>query len=156
MLGISADGFEEVERALTRTAGLQGFKTGIRASMQHLRSAVRQVPPVSRRPQPFTSDAQRRGFFARLRAGEIEVPYRRGISPNSEDMPNRWGVDIQDGGMTGVLGNTASYSPLVQGKRQAMYHRITGWKTVEQIGQEEAGTVFRLIGQSIARDLRSG
>jgi hypothetical protein len=35
--------------------------------------------------QPFKTTAQRRAFFAKLRSGAIEVPYRRGTSPGSEN-----------------------------------------------------------------------
>ena len=38
---------------------------------------TRNTPPQSGKPQAFTSAAQRRAFFAKLKSGAIRVPYQR-------------------------------------------------------------------------------
>jgi hypothetical protein len=99
-------------------------------------------PGQNSRPQPFTSGASRRAFFAKLRSGEIQVPYRRGSSPGSEQLGRRWRVLPR--GRGAALVNTASYAALVHGSPgQAAYHQAGGWKTEDQARQfaETSGAV---------------
>ena len=91
--------------------------------------------PRPRRRKVVMTDKQRRGFFARLRSGEIEVPYRRGSSPGSETLGRRWHVRLS-GAVSHVLTNDASYAPLVHGADdQAAYHQ-GNWKTDEGLADE--------------------
>lgn len=114
---------------------------------------VATYPPANRRPQGFISDRQRRGFFALLRSGAIEVPYRRGLSPNSEGLGRRWTAQMQ-GNNTVIVGNNASYAPLVQGNSRTQYHRVTGWKTLQQAWQENGAEVAREIKNAIGTAYR--
>lgn len=110
-------------------------------------------PGASRKPQPFRSAKQRRGFFARLRSGAIQVPYRRGSSPGSQTLGRRWNIQPQRLGAT--LQNTASYAGLVHGKaEQAKYHKGT-WKTDEDVKEsiERDGTAERVIEQAMKQAL---
>jgi hypothetical protein len=110
-------------------------------------------PAQSHRKQPFTSDKQRRGFFARLRSGEIVVPYRRG-GPGSEALGRSWSIRPY-GDMGAVLENSASYADLVHGAdTQTAYMRGSGWKTDEGVvtAIEQDGTVERIAEQVIARE----
>lgn len=122
---------------------LDGVKLGLQVAAVYLQGKLAEYPPQSSRPQPFVSDKQRRGFFAKLKAGEIEVPYRRGSSPGSERLGQSWSTDVN--GMSAVVGSGVSYGPLVQGTRQAQYHEVTGWQTVEDVGQAEAANVGRIV-----------
>jgi hypothetical protein len=89
-------------RAATKAAAAEG------------QDRIAQYPPVRRRKVTFVSDKQRRAFFARLRSGEIEVPYRRGTSPGSQTLGRRWHIR-PSGQINHVLTNDASYAPLVHG-----------------------------------------
>ena len=123
-----------------------------KAILLNLRSKVAVYPPVSRRPQAGQwSDAERRAFFAKLRAGEIEVPYRRGLSPGSESLGKRW--QIKGSGKNQSLSNNASYSSLVQGRKQIPYHKGTGWKTIEAVIDSERRANAVILGTEVAREL---
>lgn len=54
------------------------------------------------------------------------------LSPTSEQMHDRWSVDVEitAGEVIGHLINSASYSDLVQGFEQVQLHRARDWKTV--------------------------
>lgn len=123
-----------------------------RAMMVHLRSKIAPYPPVSRRPQAGQwSDAERRAFFAKLKAGEIEVPYRRGLSPGSESLGKRW--QIKSSGSNHSLSNNSSYASLVQGRKQIPYHKGTGWKTTETVLNDEQRQLATILGQEIGKEL---
>ena len=123
-----------------------------RVILIHLRSKIAPYPPVSRRPQAGQwTDASRRAFWAKLKAGEIEIPYRRGLSPNSESLGKRW--QIKGSGAKKTLENNASYASLVQGRKQIPYHKGTGWKTIEAVIDSERRANAVILGTEVAREL---
>lgn len=86
---------------------------------------VAPYPAPRRRKQAFTSDRQRRGFFAKLKKGEISVPYRR-----SGDTLGRWSITPMSGGAR--LRNTSPHAPWIHSaKKQAAYH-AGNWKTDQE------------------------
>ena len=51
-----------------------------------------------------------------------------------------------------MIGNNTSYGRLVQGPgSQTGYHAATGWKTTEQVADEERETVVEFLRQYIER-----
>jgi hypothetical protein len=96
----------------------------------------------------------RAGFFARLHAGEIEVPYRRGSSPGSKDLQNSWNVRTDNQGFRAIVGTGVSYARLVQDKaKQATYHKITGWPTTEDIVKEHKNEIIEKIQQALRNEV---
>ena len=83
MASIRIDGIAELVKRIETAEQLKNFKAKMHAAALHIKGVIATYPPQSSRPQPFVSARQRRGFFAKLRAGQIDVPYRRGISPGS-------------------------------------------------------------------------
>jgi hypothetical protein len=129
--------------ALTKNMNAKGLKLGLAAAALELKGMFQIVPAVSRRPQaPYWKDKQRRGFFARLNKGEIEVPYVRGANKMSQKLSQSWTTEARDNGLTQIIGTAVSYAPLVQSAaKQAQYHKISGWRTESQIladGQAKA------------------
>jgi len=151
---IRIEGLDELIDKIETIEDLEFVKAGMVAAGKHIKGIMRAYPPVSRRPQPFVSDKQRRGFFAKLRSGEIEVPYRRGQSPGSQTLGRRWAQSARDGGLTQVIGNNAGYASLVQGPEQTQYHKQTGWKTTKQVAEEERETVTNFILDYFERMLK--
>ena len=99
------------------------------------------------------SDAERRAFWAKLKAGEIEVPYRRGLSPGSESLGKRW--QVKGSGTRHSLINNASYASLVQGRKQIPYHKDTGHKTVQSVLNNEQNAMGVIVTKTMARELSS-
>ena len=154
MTTIRIDGLPELLAKITRLQQLNSVKTALRVAALHVKGKIAQYPPASHRPQGFVSDKQRRGFFAKLRSGEIEVPYRRGISPGSQNLGQRWTTETRNGGLTQIIGNNASYAPLVQGPgQQTSYHATTGWKTTEQVAQQEGPAVVEYVRLAMEKEL---
>lgn len=147
---------DQAINGLSALSQMRGLRRGLAGGAVHLQGKAATYPPERHAPQGFTSDAQRRGFFARLRSGEIQVPYVRGFAPTSENLGQRWTVEERDDGLTQVVGNNATYAPLVQGAgRQTLYHKVTGWKTDEQILAEEGPRVQEIVNAQIAADVEA-
>ncbi len=147
-------GIEEIERAFDPSAVRRALQAATEAVAHEAEDRISPYPAQSHRPQPFVSDKQRRGFFARLRAGQIQVPYQRG-GAGSETLGQRW--NVYPAGTTGArLENNASYADLVHGAQtQTAYHAGTGWKTDEGVADEiEAdGTAQRAAEQAVSKVL---
>jgi hypothetical protein len=135
---------QKVQRAMT---------AGIHQSTAIVRKALATYPPRRAGVKViFSSDRQRKGFFAKLRSGEIEVPYRRGVSPGSEKLGAGWTTEVKTVRSThikGIVGNRASYGPLVQGEQQTAMHKGTGWKTVEWVLATKKAEIERKLADLV-------
>jgi len=145
-------GDDEILRKLRALEGAGTLRAAAQAAAIIIETEAKIYPPGANahRPQPFKSAKQRRGFFARLRAGEIEVPYRRGMSPNSETHSKRWQTHVSGG--RARITNDSSYGPLLQDpRRQTRYHRQTGWHTTKQVVERRRDDALRAIKRVIDR-----
>ena len=117
-----------------------------------IRADLRTYPPKSNKKMVWASDKQRRGFFAKLKAGEIEVPYRRGQSPGSEKLGSSWKRKLtREPNMSLEIGTRVSYAPYVMDKdQQAAYHK-GNWPTVQGIVDKRANDVKRFIVKALER-----
>ena len=147
---INSTGIPELTARLREAGQPERIFAAIKAGALHLVNSLREYPQQPHRPQPFVSDKQRRGFFARLRRGEIEVPYRRGQSPGSESLKHRWTSEAILGGYGQQIGNNASYARLVQDRdKQTKYHQQTGWPTYQDVQEREGDNVIKLVEREI-------
>lgn len=70
----------------------------------------------------------------------------------SKHLGKRWTseVKVSGGDVLGVVGNDVSYGPFVQSaEHQAWHHGLRGWKTDEQVLEEEAAWVQREFAGAI-------
>lgn len=135
----------QAEKLIQEATRSQVFHAALATMAVFVKGKAAVYPPARHEPQPFTTDKQRRGFFARLRAGEIEVPYRRGGSPGTEYMNRSWDTSASDGGWSQTVGNRASYAPLVQGKSQSFYHKQSGFKTLDAVWEENEDDALKVL-----------
>nr|ASV43911.1 hypothetical protein [Hot spring virus BHS1] len=153
---IKLEGQEKLLARLESLGRLDMVKAGIQAAAVYLKGKLSQYPPSRRLTraevygQTFQTDRQRRGFFAKLRSGEIEVPYRRGESPKSQRFKAGWTIAAQNSGMTVVIGNDTEYGPLLMEKEmQSLYAKRVGWRTIDAVVDDERPEVLRIVKDSI-------
>jgi hypothetical protein len=150
-LRIELQGVEKLNGKLRRLINLQAYRHGLTAAAVHVKGQIATYPKVRRGPQPFKTDKQRRGFFAKLKAGEIEVPYRRGISPNSQRLDAKWFISMLSDLRASIV-NTATYARLVHDRtQQSRYHEETGWKTAQGVAEDPAvlSAVERILQKTV-------
>lgn len=151
-VSVKIEDLEPLTSKLRRLHSMEPVRAGLGEAGEYVKSRLAKYPPRRYGPLPggFKSDKQRRKVFALIREGEI--PYRRGLSKGSENLGQRWNVRVSD--MTATVGNNASYGPLVQDRRQqAMYHKITGWTTIQDVAEQEGPEVVRIISKHIDKAL---
>jgi hypothetical protein len=156
-INIDAD---DLIRKITTLQELRRVKAAMKMAGVFLRGKMATYPARRFGPNPGLrgksekAAKMRRGFFAKLRSGEIEVPYRRGISPGSETLGRRWTVTQSGDGMTVTIGNNASYAQLVQSAdKQTQYHKTTGWLTEQEAEERHGDEVVRYVREAIAETL---
>lgn len=158
-VSIELVGLDEAVKKLTDLAQLRKVHAGIRAAGMYLKGKMAKYPPRKHISIAslggWKSDKQRKWFFANLRAGTIDVPYRRGMSPGSEDLANKWTSKYDKNKFEGRVGNNASYARLVMGEKQTEMMKRIGWKKVDVIAKEETRKVTELVIKAVRRAIQN-
>ena len=128
----------------------RGLKVAMRVAGEVVRSGVAQYPPATGANMPPGLNGYswyERGFGTRTVTGRAYA--------TSEVLGKSWVVKIkQTARMTrGVIGTNVSYAEFVQGKLQTGFHRMRGWKTVEQVLFTRRGRIWRVFGDVVKRAL---
>lgn len=144
--GIAIDGLEEV-MTLVKQDLTSALNAACMAIAEEALNVTRPYPDVRRKRQPFRSDAQRRGFFARLRSGAITVPYRR-----SGDALGRWAAPQPYGHGARTINTSPHARFTYSAQTQAAYHQ-GNWKTDQEGADavERSGIAGRLVEDAIQK-----
>ncbi len=103
-----------------------------------------ELPPYPPKPQPGEASRhwtpqQRKWFFAALRAGQVETPYKRRLSGG---LGGSFATEVrsQRGKITGLMGPNMPYAPYVIGQgKQAPLHAARWWIFEEEIQKNLSG-----------------
>jgi len=154
---IEIEGLDELVRKLDDLAKLTKVHAGMEAAALYLKGKIARYPARKNvsiaDAGGWASDKQRRWFFWALNAGKIEVPYKRGSSPGSEDMANKWTTKYDKGKFEAVVGNNASYARFVMGDKQTKMMKLRDWRTVETVASAETKRVQEYVIDAVRRAL---
>ncbi len=152
--GITIQGLNALQRKLSQAQFERAVSTGLKTAAVELKGRLAEYPPRIPGAVDFVSDRQRRYFFYALRAGIIEVPYRRGTSPGSERFGQSWTVKSRDW-HTVVVGNDTSYGPyLMDPDEQSFFHFEGNWKTTDQVIDKHGDDVREAFAGAIRQWLK--
>ena len=124
---ITVEGAAELVAKLDTLAKLIRVRAVISQQGVLLQRFVRKYPSKVYSPNPLikTNDRVRRAFFAKMKSGEISVPYKR-----TRKLANSWAVSSSLDGLTSTVENNMSYADMVQGwDSQVTRHKWSGWLT---------------------------
>lgn len=142
-IGIDVAGLDELQKILAR------LPDELRGQIvddvgEYIHNVLRLYPPykyVSRRAaygQTFFSDRQRRWFFAALRDGQLEIPYKR-----TQALSRGWRKLGQ--GTNLMIVNEAAHAGYVMGDgTQSRHAAAIGWKTTAQIVEERQDRIIEI------------
>jgi hypothetical protein len=168
-MGIEVEGTQALIVKLSRLGKPQLLLTPMLASLKILRQEASRFPPQPSRTRSrhFNTWVREVGQYS-MGAFFTGRTGRRRKRPNtsggyliraSEKMLQQWReaaplVVASETMVTGEIGNAASYAPWVQGdETQLYYHTWTGWKTLEQIQNEQNERITRQFQDAIDREM---
>ena len=138
-LKIRIEGLDEALRAIGKVKEDVPPVAGKAAALATIASA-KPYPGQSHRPQPFTSPAQRRAFFAKLRSGQITVPYQR-----TGALQDAWQYAVDSDGAT--VTNSHPHAAYVY-QPQTAYHK-GNWPSEEVLAKRAEGPARDAAEQAI-------
>ena len=146
---VKIEGLEPLLRKLDNLEDLKKIKPTLKAGAVHIKGAIAKYPPESIANMPANPGGRwyERGFGTRTATGRT---YK-----TSETLGRNWSVASRDRGFTQVVGNSASYGPFVQSaEKQAKIHGKRGWKTDQQVIDEETDTVLDFVKDKVDKILK--
>jgi hypothetical protein len=151
LIEIEIDGVEELEEALSPSEFKKAINTSLVAGAGTARAIVKTYPTQRLgRKQPFKTLKSLRWFFANLKSGKLRVPYRR-----TGTLGRKWFIKVIRWSMVRI-GNNTPYAPVVQYRpEQSRFHKKGGWKTTDDIVEQDEGKVIKEVNAGINNYLRS-
>ena len=151
-IAVSIDGLEEIAAKLAKLPDAAG-DAGVDESSKYAIEVLRKYPPqrsVSRKAAygvTFFSAKQRRFFFAALRDGRINVPYRR-----TQTLRKGW---RQVGtGRTSFIANETPWADLVMGAGQSRHAKKIGWKQAGAMLLERIDRLVQKFDVGVAKAIK--
>jgi hypothetical protein len=120
---------------------------------KYLLNVLRGYPPyqyVSRKSAygvTFFTAKQRGWFFANLREGNLDIPYKR-----SQTLSRGW--DIIGSGEKSILVNDTPYAHHVYGDPQSRHPAAIGWKRLPDILKERQERIRAIIKAAVKKAMR--
>ena len=152
MANIKIEGMDELLKKLDAIPAIQA---AVKSAAIYVKGKIAKYPPSPKSQgvtragvygSSFASDKQRRWFFANLRDGSLDVPYRRGYSGSSEALGRSWTKKYFNNGLSAHVGNDSTYGALVQDReQQSLFHKATGWLTAQDVEEKESDAVNDII-----------
>lgn len=143
---IRLEGLPELERKLGKLKAGE-YKRGILgAAGADIRNYLVWYPPSGPGNKPGGPGSRwyERGYGTRWQTKAGQVHGRR----TSERLGSKWAVKVESSGDRAVIGNNASYAPIVQDEdEQPAFHTARGWRTVQGAVREK--------GQGIVDKIRA-
>lgn len=150
-MAIRIEGAAELIARLERIQQLRKVKASMKMAGYLLAGKMKEYPPQAHIPNPLikSNERVRKGFFARLRKGEIGVPYSR-----TRKLGNSWTVRTRNSGLTAIIGNNTSYGQLVQSPEgQTRAHRQAGWITTAKAEETYRSEIVDYIRNALIQEV---
>lgn len=150
---ITVEGADELVAKLNTLAKFNHVRSVIAQQGVLLQRFLRKYPSKVYSPNPLikTNDKVRRAFFAKMKSGEISVPYKR-----TRKLANSWAVSSSMDGFTSTVTNNMSYADLVQGwDSQVMRHRWSGWVTEKGALDVKRPEIIKNITNAFEREVKN-
>jgi len=150
---ITVEGAEELVAKLDTLAKFNRVRAVISQQGVMLQRYLRKYPNKVYSPNPLikTNDRVRRAFFAKMKSGEIKVPYRR-----THKLGDHWAVSSSMDGFTSTVANNMSYADLVQGwDDQVTRHKWSGWVTEKGALDVKRPEIIRNITNALNQEVKN-
>jgi hypothetical protein len=143
-------GLDEVTRKIDNLEDLKKLKPALEGAAEHVEGVVKEYPPKSEANDPRRRRWYQRGYGSKYRRKDGSV---KGYK-TSKILAKQWSTKRKRRGFTQIIGNPVSYGPYVQSRaKQAKFHEARGWKTIEDVAEQEVETVVAYLKSKVDRIL---
>lgn len=155
---IEVEGFDELAQTLDKlpAQSLPILENAMEESLLYLEGIVTEYPPQPSRTRAKTFNTYVRGHgryprsaftsagMLSKRAAKRPGPRGGQIKYISERLGTKWTHQVTrtEDAIEGVIGNTTSYAPYVEGEQQTDYHAETGWPRLDQVIEREEAVIY--------------
>lgn len=171
---VQIEGMEKLLAKLRSDVVRRHALAGMEAAVSNLHADIAKYPMVtpgrhqfsSDLGQHFKSDKQRRWFFASLRDGSLQIPYKRvgkpgGLAGGGPGLQGGWRGRWWATGdnIIGEVSNPCEYGPYVQGAEQTPFHAEGGWRTLPAAANammDQVKQIFTEALQNAANEMAGG
>lgn len=133
-------GDAELRRKLGKLKNFSGLIPTLSTAAVHVKGKIAKYPEATFRNAPPVP------FYIRGRGTQVSDSHNLG---NSEDLGQKWTVKGMKGGLQQIIGNNVSYGPRVQGTNQMSLFKQIGWKTTDEVMDEEEKFVLDQIKKKV-------
>lgn len=153
-LTIRVSGANAVLQKMDRLKRMDAVRSGLEKAAKHVEGVIKKYPPetIANWPSNPKGKWYERGYGFRwhLPGGGL------GGKKTSEKLGTKWSIHRQNGGMTQLIRNVATYSRYVHDKeRQFHVHKRTGWKVDEEVANSEKSAILNYVNMEVAKVARS-
>lgn len=159
-LRIHVEGAKELIARLTNLERMRRVQGAVKAGAIELQGRMQRAPIAEHLPNPSLrgssekAQRMRAGFFYHLNAGDIEVPYRRGLSPKSQKLEQSWTVRYYNLGWKAEIGTNVTYARYVQDRdKQYWMHAHSGWITAQTAVEVYGPKIEYYIRNALMQDV---
>jgi hypothetical protein len=149
-LSLKIEGIDKLVAKLNVIEAAKYLRPFMSAAVAEIKDGVAVYPPATDANNSMARRWYERGYGPRWQRRDGSVGGRR----TSERLGTRWTTKVTNGGLTGEVGNNASYARYVQDRvKQAWFHRRTGWVTAQDVLEERGPRVLEMLDGAIAQVL---
>jgi len=149
---IVIEGVEELLRKLDAATADATLRRPMQRAVFALQADVAKYPAqyAGHPAFHFVSERQRRWFFAALRQGRIQVPYRR-----TGTLGRSWTTKIEGfaGEMRGIVGNVREYARWVQDRERQYYLHAGRWPTIQDVVEKRKDQIVEDFRRAVEEAL---
>lgn len=144
MANVELRGLKELLERIHSLEDLRWLRDGIAAAAVNLKGKIAEYPPAGSFAGRYNLKTHKKMGHYMRGLGWVSATGR--LSKSSEGLSTRWAVNFENDGLRAVIGNNASYGPWVQDRySQTTIHRARGWKTVQDVSEQEAERVSAML-----------
>lgn len=142
-------GYPELQAKLRSLSDLRFLRPHIKGALVHISNKAKIYPPSPDKNKSPGNTWYDRGYGSRWMRADGSIGGRQ----TSEDLGQSWTSKVTSP-TSGVVSNDTSYGPWVQDpQKQSSRMNAIGWKTTDDIIEEEAAHVLREIQKAVDREL---
>lgn len=150
MANIKIEGLDEAIKKLESLNRLNRLKPAFRAAAAHVKGKIAIYPAATlgNSESNPTGRWYQRGYGPKWKRKDGSI----GGKKSSETLGRKWTHEALSSGIGARIGNNVTYGPFVHDPaEQTSFHKAHGWKTTEQVAQEESGAVNRIIKRQVGK-----